>query len=278
MTFKSILLHVAAETSEPEAGPGGYALKLAETFRAELTALIYELDVVLPKSVYGRRITADAQAALAVRNSDVQERARLLSEAAARAGVKLELRTERSFAYTIPEIVAEQARLHDLTVSGVDDRGLLSEHAIAEYVLFQSGHPLVVVPASHSAALCLETIVVAWDYSRVAARAMTDALPLLRKGREIIIAAFGDDKEMESSLAREDVISSLRSRGVNARYQQAERGDRAISEAINTLCVEQGANLLVMGAYGHSRFREFILGGATRGVLEKPALPTFLSH
>jgi len=278
MTFKNILLHVAAETSGPETGPAGYALMLANTFGAELTALIYELDVVLPKSAYGRRITADAQAALAVRNSDVQERARLLSEAAARAGVKLELRTERSFAYTIPEIVAEQARLHDLTVSGVDERGLLSEHAIAEYVLFQSGHPLVVVPASHSAALCLETIVVAWDYSRVAARAMTDALPLLRKGREIIIAAFGDDKEMESSLAREDVISSLRSRGVNARYQQAERGDRAISEAINTLCVEQGANLLVMGAYGHSRFREFILGGATRGVLEKPALPTFLSH
>ncbi len=278
MTFKNILLHVAAETSGPETGPAGYALMLANTFGAELTALIYELDVVLPKSAYGRRITAEAQASLAVRNSDVQDRARLLNEAAALSGVQIDVRTERSFAYTIPEVVAEQARLHDLTVTGVDERGLLSEHAIAEYALFQSGHPLIVVPASHRAMQSLETIVVAWDYSRVAGRAMTDALPLLRRAREIIVVAFGDDKEMESSLAREDVVASLKSRGEAGRYQQAERGDRTISEAINTFCIEHGANLLVMGAYGHSRFREFILGGATRGVLENPALPTFLSH
>lgn len=278
MTIKNILLHVAGETCHPEAGPSAYALQLADRLEAELTALIYELDVVLPKSVYARRITAEAQVALAVRNSDVEDRARLLNEAASASGVRIDVRTERSFAYTIPEIVAEQARLHDLTVTGVDEQGLLSEHAIAEHVLFQSGHPLVVVPATHAAPFSLETIVVAWDYSRVAARAMTDALPLLRKGGEVIIVAFGDDKELESSLVREDVISSLESRGVSARYQQAERRDSPISEAINLFCVEHGANLLVMGAYGHSRFREFILGGATRGVLEKPALPTFLSH
>ncbi len=278
MTFKSMLLHVSAETSNTASGPGAYALNLAQAFRAELTALIYELDVVLPRSAYGRRITAEAQASIEVRNADARESAARLGEAASAARVQLDVRTDRSFAYTVPEVVAEQARLHDLTIAGVDERGLLSEHAIAEYVLFQSGHPLIVGPPAYAAPFSLETIVVAWDYGRVAARAVTDALPLLRKGREIIVVAFGDDGELVSSLAPEDVISSLECRGVSAKYHQAKQGERPISEAINGFCVEHGANMLVMGAYGHSRFREFVLGGATRGVLEKPALPTFLSH
>lgn len=278
MTFTSILLHVSAETSDPRIGPGGYALGLAQNLGAKLTALIYELDVVLPKSPCGRRITAEAEAAPSMRNTDARERAAQLSAAASASGVQFEVRTERSFAYTVPEVVAEEARLHDLTVAGSDHRGLLSEHAIAEYALFQSGHPLIIVPAAHAATFSLDTIVVAWDYSQVAARAMTGALPMLRKAREVIVVAFGDDKEMESSISRDDVVSSLARRGVQARYEQAERHDEPISLAINAFCVRQGADLLVMGAYGHSRFREFILGGATRGVLQEPALPTWLSH
>ena len=92
------------------------------------------------------------------------------------------------------------------------------------------------------------------------------------------MVAFGDDKEMESSLTRDDVLTALKHRGVQARYEQAERGERDIASAINAFASGLAADLLVMGGYGHSRFREFVLGGATRGMLQAPALPTLLSH
>lgn len=278
MTIQSILLHAASESCEPRCGPSAFALQLAQAFEARVTALVYELDVVLPRSAYGRRITAEARADVAERNADARDRAALLRDAAAGMQVKAEVLTERSFAYTIPEVVADRARLHDLTVAGVDARGLLSEHMIADYVLFQSGRPLVLVPADHAAPFSCDKVVVAWDYSRTAARALADAMPILRRAGEVTIVAFGDDKEMESSLTREDVLAALEHRGVQARYEQAERGDRDISAAINAFAAGGAADLLVMGGYGHSRFREFVLGGATRGVLEAPALPTLLSH
>ena len=278
MTIQSILLHAASESCEPHCGPSAFALQLAQAFEARVTALVYELDVVIPRSVYGRRIAAEARASVADRNSDARDRAAALRDAAARMQVQAEVLTERSFAYTIPEVVADRARLHDVTVAGIDARGLLSEHAIADYVLFQSGRPLIVVPADHAAPFSCDKVVVAWDYSRTAARALADAMPLLRRASEVSLVAFGDDKEMESSLTRDDVLTALKHRGVQARYEQAERGERDIASAINAFASGLAADLLVMGGYGHSRFREFVLGGATRGMLQAPALPTLLSH
>lgn len=278
MTIRSILHHAAAEHCDPQHGASGYALQLAQAFDARLTALVYELDVVLPRSAYGRQIIAEARADLADRNSDALERAAGLRDAAAGMHLEAEVVTERSFAYTIPEVVADRARLYDLMVTGTDDRGLLSEHTIAEYVLFQSGRPLIVVPADHATTFSCDKVVVAWDYSRTAARALGDAMPFLGRAAEVTLVAFGDDKEMESSLTRDDVLTALKHRGVQARYEQAERGGRDIAAAIGAFATDLTAGLLVMGAYGHSRFREFVLGGATRGVLQAPALPTFLSH
>jgi nucleotide-binding universal stress UspA family protein len=278
MTIQSLLLHAAAESCEPHCGPSAYALQLAQAFEARMTALVYELDVVLPRSAYGRRITAEARATVAGRNEDARDRAARLRDEAARMRLQAEVLTERSFAYTIPEVVADRSRLHDVTVTGIDERGLLSEHRIAEYVLFQSGRPLIVIPADYATPFSCEKVVVAWDYSRTAARALADALPFLRRAGEVVLVAFGDDKEMASSLTRDDVLTALERRGVRARYEQAERGDLDIASAISGFAAGLTANLLVMGGYGHSRFREFVLGGATRGVLEAPVLPTLLSH
>lgn len=276
--MKTILLHSAAETCEPGQGPVFYATTLAATFDAYLTALIFQLDVIMPRSAYGQRITSQARQELAGRNADCRERAQLVRGLCDREGVGVDVITDRSYAYTVPEVVAAHARLRDVTVAGVDERGFLSEHAISEYVLFQSGRPLIVVPASHSAPFRCDTIMVAWDFGRTAARALSDALPLLRRASEVILVAIGDEKQMDTSLTGADVVTALERRGVRSRFELAEQGSDSIDEAINSCAVRLGADLLVMGGYGHSRFREFVLGGATRGILRSPALPTFLSH
>lgn len=277
MTIKSILVQAGSETAASKSAHVEYAFRLASRFDANLTALVHQIDVVLPRSAYGKGITTQAKIALADEHSEAREQAAWLQAKAEELGVKAEVLTERSFAYTIPEEVANHARLHDLSIMSVDREGLLSQHAIAEYVLFHSGRPLLVVPP-HASGFTLATVVIAWDYSRVAARAMAEALPLLREAGEVIVATFGDDKAMDSSLSPNDVIASLARRGVQARFVRAQRHDSAIAAAINDFCTEQKAGLLVMGGYGHSRFREFILGGATRGILEAPAVPTLLSH
>lgn len=278
MSINTILLHAAAEVCEPNCGPSAYALGLAKEFRAHLTAQVFELNVAMPRSAYGRQIVAETRAAVAERNVDALERAQRLRKAAAEWQIDAQVLTDRNYAYGIPEAVAHRARLYDLAVTGVDDRGLLSEHSVAEYVLFQSGRPLIVVPDGYDAAFSCARAVVAWDYGRTAARALGDALPLLQRAKEVTVVAFGDDKSMDSSLTREDLLASLRQRGVEARYVQAERASRSIADAINAFAKDCNADLLVMGGYGHSRFRDFILGGATKGILERPVVPTLLAH
>lgn len=276
--MKSVLLHASAETCDPDRGPAHYAMTLASAFDAHITALIFELDVIGPHSAHGREGTGAGSDLRAEPSERSQQRAQALRGVCERERVAVDVVTERSFAFTVPEVVADHARLRDVAVAGVDERGFLSEHAIAEYVLFQSGRPLIVVPAGFSKPFGCDTVMVAWDFGRTAARAVSDALPFLRRAGEVVLVAVGDEKRMDSSLSAADVVTALERRGVRARFELVEQGSRPIGDAISDSAGRFGADLLVMGGYGHSRFREFVLGGATRGILRDPALPTFLSH
>lgn len=87
-----------------------------------------------------------------------------------------------------------------------------------------------------------------------------------------------DDKDITSSTTPDDIVAALRRRDIKATYRQTERGGRNIGEAINAATVDLKADLLVMGGFGHSRFRDFILGGATRSILAAPRVPSLISH
>lgn len=278
MTIKTVLLHAAAETCDPGRSAAAYALGLARAFEAHLEALVLELDMVTPRSVYGRQIAADARVQLDERNQQASVAADGLRGGARDHGVDVTVITERSHVHSTPEIAADRARIVDLAVAGVREEGLLSERLVAEALIFQSGRPVVIVPDDHRGDFRAERVIVAWDYSRVAARALSDALPLLRRATEVTLVMFGDDKDFATSIAQDDVVATLRRRGVAARFLQLERGSRAIGEAINAAAIDDRADLLVMGGYGHSRFRDFVLGGATRSILKTPAVPTLISH
>lgn len=278
MTIQTVLLHAASETLDPDRGAARYALGLARSFEAHLEALVLELDVVTPRSFYGRQITADAQSQIKHRNAEVGVVAESLRSASRDRGVDATVITDRSHIHSTPEIAVDRARLSDICVAGVCDEGLLSERMVAEALIFQSGRPAIIVPVDHRTDFAADRIVVAWDFSRVAARALADALPLLRRASEVTLISFADDKEVASSLSHEDVLAALRRRGAEARFRQVERGSRDIGDAINAAALDEGADLLVMGGFGHSRFRDFVLGGATRTILAAPRLPTLISH
>lgn len=260
MSIDSIFLFAPAEAIEAGRGPATYAVGMAQALSARLTILVVNLDVTTP----GRQ--ADAVAAAETLRSD-----------AAAKQVDCVVLTEHSHAIGIHEVVSEHARLHDLTIIGCRGDGLLTERDVVEHLLFDSGRPVLIVPAAHQLPFSASRAVAAWDNTRAAARALADAKPLIGD-REAVLLTIEGDKPLAGDLTREELTATLARRGLNVRAVQAQRGDRTIADALQDEATALGADLLVMGGYGHSRLRRVILGSATSGMFACPRLPVLLSH
>lgn len=275
MAIQTILLHAPAGHGHPGTGPGAWALGAASALGARLTATVFDADAFTGGPADARRAPRAGGEAYSRAAAETSER---LVRAAADLGVAARAITNRSFAYGLPEVVADHARLHDLVVAGVDRAGLLSERGMAEHLLFASGRPVVIVPADHRDPARFERVSVAWDNSRAAARALGDAMPLLRLAREVDIVTIGGERVPEGSLDIGEVVDALAHRGVAARFERVDPAGVRTGEALGRHALQRRSNLLVMGAFGHSRLRQFVLGGATRSILDEPRLPVLLSH
>lgn len=176
----------------------------------------------------------------------------------------------------VPDDAAEEARYFDLTLLPWSGATVAAQE-MAQAVVFGSGRPAILVPSSTPAA-SLDHIAIAWDGSRVAARALGDALPLLAEGGLISIVTVRDEKPLSGANLADALASALETRGFNATPVETALGKRTIAEALQDIAMSNGAQLLAMGGFGHSRLRDFVLGGATKGILNQLRLPTLLSH
>ncbi|RYE54921.1 MAG: universal stress protein, partial [Rhizobiaceae bacterium] len=174
-----------------------------------------------------------------------------------------------------PSYLAKRARTFDHTFL-IAAEGSLGQLEIAEAVVLGCGGPMWVLPGGEARGH-LERVAIAWDGSRAAARALRDALPILRAGTHVIILSATDDKPMDD-LQLPEVQQLLEEHDLETSTILFCRGNRPIGVALQEAAIEAGAGLLVMGAYGHNRLREFALGGATRSVLSAPRLPVLMSH
>jgi nucleotide-binding universal stress UspA family protein len=173
-----------------------------------------------------------------------------------------------------------QARFHDVAVlaRGADPAEGLSPAELGEIVI-HSGRPVVLAPKSAPSS-ALKTIAIAWKDAPEAARAITASMPLLAKAQriEILSASEGDSKATQCVDCSDRIVKQLRWHGLNAHGHFVVPGGRAIPDAVIESAIERGADLLVMGAYGHSRLRESVFGGFTRRILRGSELPVFLFH
>lgn len=193
--------------------------------------------------------------------------------------VPLDIRRGLANLIDTPEHLIDLARLHDLTIVPSSETDVLGG-SVTQAVIFGTGHPTLLLPSGHGAKSLhrLDKVVVAWDYSREAARAMADALPILAKAKKVHILSVLGEKGIHTTCALGDLEKYLAAHQVKYVFDQVPLKDVTISERVMSYASEVEADMLVMGAYGHSRFREFVLGGATRGVLSDPKLPVFVSH
>ena len=173
-------------------------------------------------------------------------------------------------------IVGEEGRLHDLIIvpRGSDEEG--ASGPTLEAALFQTGRPVLIPPKGGYDGIPLR-VAVAWNGSREGARAVADALPLLKHSKQLsILTGEGrDDRPIAypSALARH-----LQAHGIPSQTWRFQPDDWPVSQSLVNEAKKAGATLLVMGAYGHSRLRELVLGGATRAALRSGELGLFMAH
>jgi nucleotide-binding universal stress UspA family protein len=151
---------------------------------------------------------------------------------------------------------------------------------IANSVILASGRPVLVVPYIDIKGSVGETVLIALDHSRESARAIADALPLLERARKVIVMAItgASEETLADRDARAQCLGYLRGHGIDAEARHLDLPNKAIGETLLSLIADCGADLLVMGAYGHARVQERVVGGVTRTMLEAMTVPALMAH
>jgi len=255
---------------------GRYALSAVRFFDAQLTAIAF---VVEPTASVG---FTEASAVFAVEVMDKARDAarRMLETTAAQAreaGVAAETALVEATVGEAHETIGRWLRDFDLAVIGQPNPDVPG-HATKtiEAALFGSGRPLLIVPYIQREPLRLDTILVAWDGGAQAARALGDAMPLLERAKRVEVVTVGAHSPAADEQARSRIARHLARHAIRAEARVLPSGD--VANTLLSYAADSAADLLVMGGYGHSRFREVILGGATRGILQAMTLPILMSH
>lgn len=278
MAIRDVLLTL---TSYPDPTPVSVidrAVSLASTFGAHIAAISCEAHVQVPGSFLGGAGNLGSIVASEAHKSrkNAQDLLAAFEEAAQKSGVLHEIVLERCLTSEVPDLLVEYARLRDLTIVPVPES---YDQWYAEAVIFGSGRPTLVVPEAPASGLIdLNRVLVAWDFSRAAARAVSDATPILEKAHEVRILTVTNEKAISSRRSPSELAKNLSRHGIDVIVEEVDAAGRAIGEILAARTASCRADLLVMGAYGHSRFREFILGGATRSILTGPPIPVLFSH
>lgn len=255
------------------------AVAVARRLNGRLHATALEVDVPDVSNALSRMLVnlpgmiRNAEALSAERGEALLAAAKSAGEA---GGVPVSAGVVRGQTPLLGEIAFTMARYFDLTVLGWSDGSADLAH-FAEATVFGSGRPTLIVPDRLTVS-DFEHVAIAWDGSRVAARALADARPFLERASRVTVATVLDEKPLSEIDLGERLAEALRESGLPADHLDIASGGEAVGTALQQRTAEAGANLLVMGAYGHSRLREFVLGGATRGVLADPRMPVLISH
>jgi nucleotide-binding universal stress UspA family protein len=280
MSFKDLLLVL---TTYPEPTPASTvddAIDIAVALGAKISAIACEVKIKPPGSLlYGvvPEIQKIVSAEIKKSEKNAEQLLAAFQDRASRMGVFEERILEHCLTSETPAIFVEYARLRDLTILAAP-KGDSFDQWHSEGIIFGSGRPTIILPQAQRTPFKLDTVIVAWDFSRPATRAAADAMPILEAAKRVSVLTVSDEKAIDTRRSGPELAKHLSRHGVEVVLDEVEAKGRDIGEVFEAHVAYRSANLLVMGAYGHSRIREFILGGATRSMLARPPIPIFMSH
>jgi nucleotide-binding universal stress UspA family protein len=282
MAFRDLLLHIDTyPTPTPEAAIEE-AVLLAASLGGMVTGLAFEIEIALHSNRLADYLIGLSAMAAAEEARGRQACQDVLVHFIARAkdaGVYKDAISAKASHYDVARDVAKVARTYDLCLLPLVD-GPDGQLEIAQSVVFESGRPVLTFRQDTAAALTRgpKEVVVAWDGSRNAARAMSDALPILVRAKHVRILTVLNEKSGVLSTTGAQARRHLAAHGVNATLDEVDASGETIGTAFDRYLERTAPDLLVMGAYGHSRAQEFLIGGATQHMLARPPCPVLLSH
>jgi nucleotide-binding universal stress UspA family protein len=195
-----------------------------------------------------------------------------------RLGIPHDARSTFDVSYAATRIMTELSRLHDLNIVAQPDRSHPSQtDFLSEAVLFGSGRPMLMIPYINRGTFRSDRVLICWNGGMQAARAVHNAMPFLRKATTIEVVTVNEN-EGASEVSSAALIDHLARQDLSARPHRITAASSNIHNAILSLAADSETDLIVMGGYGHSRIRELILGGTTRGMFETLTVPALISH
>ena len=275
--IKDLLVNLSVAGSRDVAGP--YAISIAEAFDAHAAAVAFSYDPVIAATVMGGIPASLIDGQRAENDKAASDAIAKFDAAAKREGIAFKSRILSASIPGAADTFGAMARRFDLAViAQTNSDRLAPEEVIVEGALFGSGRPVVVVPYIQKSGVKLDRVIVAWDASRNAARAVADALPFLAKAKAIDVLIVASERPKSDELPGADIGQHLARHGLKVEVKRIVATDTGVADTLLSHAADTAADFMVMGGYGHSRLREFVLGGATRGILSSMTIPVLMSH
>lgn len=276
--FKKILIGLVPADDGDDAATAAvrFGVGLARRFGASVTFHAFVPHASAPYSAVGG-FAAGIVAGENKRRRELVEAAATARTAADEAGLACNMDLPDLPLDALTEHFNQQTRLQDVTILDAGDDLLGNNRHAVEEALFNSGRPVIVVPKTGGSAEP-QRIAIAWDGSARSARAVGDALPLLQSAQSVSVVVIGGEKDLSRIAPPSGLIGYLERHGVKSELVtlQAVGGD--VAETLRQHVRESATELVVMGAFVHSRFRQAVLGGVTRSLLQSSPVPLLLAH
>ena len=274
--IKDIVVNLSGE--QPQDFAADYAVSVAAALDAQVTGIAFVFDAVIPDGVMGSIPIEMIEMQREENSKAAQTATERFAARAKAAGIPVETRVLDANLGGAATLFGAIARRFDLAVVAQARReGGASAALMIEAALFESGRPVIMVPYIQKEGLTLDHVLACWDGSRTAARAIADAMPFLERAKTVELLTVGEDRKQDE-IAGATMIAHLARHGITAREERTAQGNISIENVILSYAADSGADFMVMGGYGHSRLREFVLGGVTRGILGSMTLPVLMSH
>ena len=280
MAIKDILLPLVGEPNTAAIAAIEKCMAIAGEFGARVSAVAVEQEIpVRPKVVISPDIE-NQEAAAAMRSvSDARGILKAFDAAAGRFSVRSEQRIERLGLADIPANFVQPARLVDLSLVPVKSHDSQSERLV-EQLVFESGRPILICPEQSASELsaAFDRVMIAWDHTAPAARAVADALPLLKDAADVRVVTATDERTQAQIESGNALVRHLAEHGINATFETIRIDGSSVGKVFEVYVKKNAIDLLVMGAYRHSRLNQTIWGGATKTVIGRPPCWVMMSR
>ena len=277
--YRNILVNLPTERSPRPVIDG--AISLAVRCKAQLDAMAVGHEI--PNTPFLAEGGAAIAAISKIEHENALQRAHgalsVFEAEASNAGIAYNCRALTELQAEAATIMGVTSRLYDLTVVAQPEfEGGTFDNTLAQEILFQSGGPVLFIPYTFRGELHAGRIGISWDGSRLAARAVRDAMPLLEQAEAITILTVNETRTVPEHASAAHLVRYLARLGVPTRIVGVTAETADIQLSILSLASDESISLLVMGGYGHSRLKETVFGGVTREMLESMTVPTLMSH